>query len=70
MEIYVHFLPHLSSTIGVWWKIGNVCSFLAKLASYDRCVVTANGQIMTRNELTIGVWWKIMSISCQIGHLR
>ena len=43
-----------------------LCSFLAKLATYDRCVVEVNVHIMTRNEPTIGVWWKYMSISCQI----
>ena len=41
--------------------------FLAKLATYDRCVVATNGHIMTSNKLTIGVWWKYMSIS---GHTR
>ena len=40
------------------------------LATYDRCVVAANGHIMTRNEPTIGVWWKYMSVSCQISDLQ
>ena len=47
---------------------GKLCSFLAKLATYDRCVVAVNVHIMTRNEPTIGVWWKYMSISYQISH--
>ena len=28
---------------------GKVCSILAKLATYDRCVVAVNGLIMRRN---------------------
>ena len=32
-----------------------LCPFLAKLVTYDGCVVAANGHIMTRNEPTIGV---------------
>ena len=42
---------------------GKVCSTLAKLATYDRCVVAVNGHIMTRNEPAIDVCWKYMSIS-------
>ena len=34
---------------------GKVCLILAKLASYNRCVVAGNGHIRTRNEPTIGV---------------
>ena len=49
---------------------GKVCSILAKLATYDRCVVAVNGHIMTRNEPIIGLWWKYMSISGQICHLQ
>ena len=44
---------------------GKLCSFLSNLANYYRCVVAANGHIMTRNEPTVGVWWKYMSISDQ-----
>ena len=48
--------------------VEKLCSFLVKLATYDRCVVAVNGHIMTRKNPTIGVWWKYMSISCQISH--
>ena len=43
---------------------------MAKLITYNRGVVVANGHIMTRNGPTIGVWWKHMSISGQISHLQ
>ena len=35
--------------------VEKLCSFLAKLATYDRCVVAVNGHITTRNEPTIDV---------------
>ena len=47
-----------------------LCSFLAKVATYDRCGVAVNGHITTRNEPTIGVWWKYMSTSGQICHIQ
>ena len=47
-----------------------LCPFLAKLATNVRCVVAANGHIMTRKEPTIGVLWKYMSIPDQISHLQ
>ena len=49
---------------------GKLCAFLANLATYDKCVVVANGHIMTRKEPAIGVWWKYMFISDQISHLQ
>ena len=44
---------------------GNKRLFPAKLVTHNRCVVAANGHIMTRNDPTVGVWWKYMSISDQ-----
>ena len=32
---------------------GSICQFLAKLVTYNRCVVVANGHIMTRKEPTM-----------------
>ena len=32
---------------------GNTCPFLAKLVTFNRCVVAINGLTMTRNEPTI-----------------
>ena len=49
---------------------GKLYPFLAKLVTYDRCVVAANGHVMNINEPTMGVSWKYMSISDQISHLN
>ena len=35
---------------------GKLCPFLAKLITYNRCVVVENAHIMTRNVPTIGVY--------------
>ena len=45
---------------------GKLCPFLPKFTTYIRCVVAANGHIMTRNEPTTGVWWKYMSVLAKL----